>query len=242
MAFDDAELAAIYDEDNPDGPDHDFFRSVADECSAQRIVDVGCGTGILTVTLIEPGRRVVGVDPAPAMLDVARHRPGGAEVEWVLGTAEALEPDSADLAMMSGNVAMHLIGDVWHRTLQHIASALVPGGRLVFESRNPEARAWAGWAQPPTERMTSQGPLVESTEVDGPDAEGVVVMRSHNEFLADGAVVDTTMPLQFRSHATIVEDLSLVGLRVVACHRNWAREPFTGGADQPLMVFEAERA
>lgn len=63
--YDDARLAAVYDVDNPDGPDHDFFRALADEVSATRIVDLGCGTGILTVTLTRDDREVTGIDPAP---------------------------------------------------------------------------------------------------------------------------------------------------------------------------------
>lgn len=50
-AYDEARLAALYDIDNPDGPDHDFFRAFAARIDARRIVDLGCGTGILTVTL-----------------------------------------------------------------------------------------------------------------------------------------------------------------------------------------------
>ena len=117
--YDDARLAAIYDVDNPAGEDHAFFRRVADEVSAARastrIVDLGCGTGILTVTLAGPGRDVVGIDPAEAMLSVARARPGGDRVEWRRGTAELIEPASADLVIMSGNVAMHLIDQDWQQ-------------------------------------------------------------------------------------------------------------------------------
>jgi len=42
----DARLVDLYDQDNPDGPDHDFYRSVVDEYEAESILDVGCGTGI----------------------------------------------------------------------------------------------------------------------------------------------------------------------------------------------------
>ena len=49
-------------------------------------------------------------DPAEAMLRVARARAGGDRVEWRRGTAELIEPASADPVIMSGNVAMHLIG------------------------------------------------------------------------------------------------------------------------------------
>ena len=80
LTHDDARLGAIYDMDNPDGPDHGFFRALADEISATRITDLGCGTGILTVTLAREGREVTGIDPAPAMLDYAKHRAGADQV------------------------------------------------------------------------------------------------------------------------------------------------------------------
>lgn len=44
----DQRLVDLYDQDNPDGADHDFYRAVADEVSAESILDLGCGTGILT--------------------------------------------------------------------------------------------------------------------------------------------------------------------------------------------------
>ncbi|RIJ15014.1 class I SAM-dependent methyltransferase, partial [Clavibacter michiganensis subsp. insidiosus] len=73
----DPRLVALYDGDNPDGPDHDFDRALAEEVGARSVLDLGCGTGMLTVSLATAGRRVVGVDPSAAMLDVARGRPGG---------------------------------------------------------------------------------------------------------------------------------------------------------------------
>ena len=108
-------------------------------------MDLGCGTGLLTVTLAGSGRAVVGIDPAEAMLAVARARPGADAVRWLRGTAELIEPASADLAIMSGNVAMHLVGDDWHDALSRIAAGLLPGGRLSFETRNPALRAWEDW-------------------------------------------------------------------------------------------------
>lgn len=37
-------LTAVYDEDNPDGPDHDFFRALASARGAENIIDLDCGT------------------------------------------------------------------------------------------------------------------------------------------------------------------------------------------------------
>ena len=241
MSFDDPRLAVVYDIDNPDGPDHDFYRRLADERSAVHVTDLGCGTGILTVTLARPGREVIGIDPAPAMLDRARNRPGGEQVSWCLGTSEHIAQASADLVLMTGNVAMHIIGDEWHETLDRIAQGLRPGGVLAFESRNPEAEAWRQWNHAPVERETPVGVLCESLATDPPDPRGVVVMHCHNRFVDDGSVVEVDMPLQFRSHTQLVDDLARAGLRVEATHRDWDGHPFTGGAEQPLMVAVAVR-
>lgn len=110
MTYDDPRLAVVYDVDNPDGPDHDFFRALADRVGATSINDLGCGTGILTVTLATDGRQVTGIDPAPAMLERAKGRTGGDQVTWLQGTSAQIRPSSADLVIMSGNVAMHITG------------------------------------------------------------------------------------------------------------------------------------
>ncbi|MFW0181048.1 class I SAM-dependent methyltransferase [Rothia sp. P5766] len=239
--FDDSYLVAIYDEDNPDGEDHDFFRRLATATQAQSIVDLGCGTGILTVTLTGSGRSVIGIDPAPAMIKYAQHRPGAHCVEWQVGTSDQIMPHSADLVIMSGNVAMHMIGDQWYKALKHIAHGLKLGGRLAFETRNPENRAWERWSHEQTTRKTVIGRLNETTVIEPPDQQGVVVMRSHREFLESGYMVDTVQRLQFRSYEQITEALEQAGLRVERCYRSWSCEPFTGGEDQPLMIFTAAK-
>ncbi|MEL4504787.1 class I SAM-dependent methyltransferase [Luteococcus sp. H138] len=241
MGYDDPRLAAIHDIDNPDGPDHDFFRRVADEHQAADIIDLGCGTGILTVTLAGPGRTVTGIDPSRAMLDHARNRPRGDKITWILGTGEQIAPASADMVVMSGNVAMHILRDQWPTTLERIAHGLRPGGILVFKSRNPEARAWEQWNEGLTERGTTVGRLRESLVTVPPDEDGVVVMHCHNEFVDDQTVLDVDQELQFRTHGQIVEDLTAAGLVVDATYRDWHQHPFHGGHGEPLMVFLATR-
>ena len=64
------------------------------------------------------------LDPA----ETNRRAYDDARVEWRRGTAELIEPASADLVIMSGNVAMHLIGQDWQ---QEPTERTTAAGRLV---------------------------------------------------------------------------------------------------------------
>lgn len=240
-SFDDTLIALIYDHDNPDGPDHEFYRQLSNDIHAKSIIDLGCGTGIFTTTLASEGRKVIGIDPAPAMLEIARKRSNGELVNWIEGTSNEIPEDSADLIFMTGNVAMHIIGNDWNATLQHIARGLKSGGILAFETRNPLAEEWKTWIQDNELRETPAGRLQESLHVDQPDENGVITMHMTNFFLDHGHKVSTREHLQFRSYEEIVEDLKSAGLHVYACYSNWEREAFKGSAEERLMVFLATR-
>ncbi|MHA7264667.1 class I SAM-dependent methyltransferase [Arthrobacter sp. TMN-37] len=237
--YNDELLAAIYDDDNPDGRDHDYYRTLATRLNATRITDLGCGTGILTVTLVAPGRTVTGIDPAAAMLARASSRAQGDAVEWRLGTSNLIDAGENDLVIMTGNVAMQILGKDWHATLKDIARGLKPGGVLAFESRNPQARAWTEWNDPGSERNTGVGRLRERTITTAPNSDGVVTMQCRNEFIDANHVVDVEQDLQFRTFDQITEDLDRADLTVLNVWKDWNGTPFTGSAVEPIMVFEA---
>ncbi len=80
------------------------------------------------------------------MLAYARRQAGAELVKWTEGDADGLGKPEADLVLMTGNVAQAFLEDsAWLSTLRAIYTALRPGSYLAFESRNPEARAWASW-------------------------------------------------------------------------------------------------
>jgi len=232
----DRRIVDLYDTDNPDGPDHDFYRALADELGAESILDIGCGTGILTVTLARPGRTVVGIDPSEAMIDYARRRPGAGTVTWTVGDSRDIRSNSCDYAVMTGNVAQHIPDDAWARTLGDVRRALQPGGVLAFESRNPLAEAWRTWTTEPTTRHTRHGDLREWTEA-SEIAPGQVQLTSHSHFIADDKQVTDVALLTFRSGHTIRHQLEAAGFIVEAVYGDWNRTPFTD--DAQLMVFVA---
>ena len=236
----DARLVELYDTDNPDGPDHDFYRQVADEIDARTILDIGCGTGMLTVSFARAGRTVVGIDPSPNMLTYATKRANGQSVRWILGDSRDIPAEPFDYAVMTGNVAQHIGGSDWERTLTDIREALRDGGVLAFESRNPQARAWEKWAAgEPTIRDTANGPLREWCEVNETEP-GQIVLTAHNVFDDSREHSTEQLTLAFRERKLIEKQLRDAGFVVDGVWRDWNRTPYTDGS--PTMVFEAHRA
>ena len=97
------------------------------------VLDVGCGTGFLSLLLAERGHRVTGVDVAPAMLAEARIKAvaQGLDVHFMEADVEALDMPNASLDLI---VERHVLWtlphpdlalDAWRRLLR-------PDGRLVL--------------------------------------------------------------------------------------------------------------
>jgi SAM-dependent methyltransferase len=153
--FAEPRLAEVYDPLDPDRGDLDPYAAMVDEFGARSVLDIGCGTGTFACLLARRGLTVTAVDPAAASLAVARAKPGADRVRWVYGDAADLPPLRVDLVTMTGNVAQVFVTDAaWAATLRAAYTALRPGGRLVFEARDPAARAWLEWNRERSHKRT----------------------------------------------------------------------------------------
>lgn len=217
-SFAHSRLAATYDAFEGDRDDLAAYLNIAGELSAERVLDVGCGTGSLAVLLAESGRAVVGVDPAEASLEVAKSKDQTGRITWIHGDATTLPALGADLAVMTGNVAhVFLTDEDWTRTLHGIHAALRPGGYLVFETRRPERRVWEEWAAdtaPVILDIPGSGPVERRREVTDVSLP-LVSFRHTYRFLADGAVVTSDSTRRFRSRDEVESSLAACGYRVL---------------------------
>src|SRR5699024_2972084 len=76
----DAEFVRLYDVENVGMWDFDYYSELAVQLGAQHVADTGCGTGVLALELARRGIEVTGVDPAAAMIEVARSRVADAQL------------------------------------------------------------------------------------------------------------------------------------------------------------------
>ncbi len=231
-------LAGIYDALDADRGDLDVYLAIAEEFGARRVLDVGCGTGALALLLADHGIEVTGVDPAAASLSIARAKPGGERVRWIDGDATTPLPALwFDLATITGNAAQAIVDPgEWRGTLRGIHAALRPGGRLVFETRDPARRAWLEWNRARSHRITRVEGVgavenwVEVTDIDGP----LVTFRWTYVFASDGQVLTSDSTLRFRERGEIEAELAAAGYEVCEVR---------GAPDRPgrELVFVARR-
>jgi SAM-dependent methyltransferase len=214
--FDDPRLARLYDPLDPDRSDLDAYLAMAREFGAHSVLDVGCGTGTFACLLAAEGFEVVGVDPALASLDVARGTPDAERVRWIHGDATSLPPLNADIAFMTGNVAqVFLTDEEWMATLTGIREALRPGGRLVFETRDPEQKAWLGWVRDATfedVQLPEVGRVRSWTDLI--DVSPPLVTFESWVVLPSGESLRSTSTLRFRSRGEVEHSLLDAGFTV----------------------------
>ena len=111
----------------------------------KRVLDVGCGGGILTEALAAAGAEALGIDLAAASIEVARQHAAdtGNAARYELIGAEALaerEPESFDL-VCSLEMLEHVPDPA--ETIAAIAALVKPGGDVVFSTINRNPKSYA---------------------------------------------------------------------------------------------------
>ncbi len=241
--FADPELAALYDRfcawDRRD--DLDFYLPLV--LAAGRVLDVGCGTGMLLRRARQEGHagRLCGLDPAAAMLGIARARD---DIEWIEGDLSTVGFDQEfDLVVMTGHAFQVLTGDAeLTMALAAIARALAGNGPFAFETRNPLARGWERWTPANAESVTGPDgvPVRQAPAVQLPVSTDLVSFTSTYTSPAWDQPRVSRSTLRFLGAGALAGFLSVAGLTVEEQHGDWDRRPLSSSS--PEIITIARRA
>lgn len=114
-----------------------------------RVLDLGCGTGALSLQAARRhrGARLIGLDPDPKALARARAKASreGLAIEWQQGFGDALPfGDASFERVISSLMFHHLTHDGRRSTLAEVARVLAPGGTIHVLDFGPGQGAIAG--------------------------------------------------------------------------------------------------
>lgn len=167
-----ARARAVYGADDV----HDFARVAILEAlrlgPGERLLDVGCGGGLLLRDALATGAVATGLDHSEEMVRLARERAPGAEI--VRGDALALPfPDAAFTAVAMAVVFFFLAEPV--DALRECRRVLGPGGRLAVYTTGPELKGTPAAPEPLASRghFHDDAALVELAGAAGFDAVAV---------------------------------------------------------------------
>jgi 2-polyprenyl-6-hydroxyphenyl methylase/3-demethylubiquinone-9 3-methyltransferase len=140
----------------------DYFRRVFGMFAGKRVLDVGCGGGILSEALAREGAAVTGVDPSEKSIAVARAHAAqaGLAIDYRVASGEDLGASSFaegfDL-VFAVDVLEHV--DDLDRTVAAIATVLAPGGGLGFLTHNRTIAAFLQviWDEEYVQRTMPEG-------------------------------------------------------------------------------------
>lgn len=130
--------AAAFDEE----PDHGLRDPAVRGAWAERLrswlpgrgcdlLDLGCGTGSLSLLAAEQGHRVTGVDLSPAMVERARAKLAGRDAAFLVGDAAAPPVGEQRYDVVLVRHVLWTLPDP-ARALRHWWGLLRPGGRLLL--------------------------------------------------------------------------------------------------------------
>jgi ubiquinone/menaquinone biosynthesis C-methylase UbiE len=141
------EIAGRYDESLPSHVVEHYLGKrtayvLAHSPPPARVLDLGCGTGVLAGRLAESGYEVTGADPSAGMLGEMRRRFPGVRAVEASGTDLPFADGEFDLSLSVAT--MHHIagpGDV-QRALGEMARVVRPGGKVLVWDHNPRNPYW----------------------------------------------------------------------------------------------------
>lgn len=238
----------LYDLENssfePDGP---FFLDLAWPIGGA-VLEIGCGTGRITIPLAQQGIDMTGLDIVPQMLERAKQKGPELPIQWVHADARTFRlARPFRLIFESGATFQHLLTREDQEVfLACVCEHLEPDGRLVIGSIMPTAEMMEtdeteqSWFSYPNQH--GQEVRVSGTQHYDPVRQIKTETAVRRWQASDGEEQVRIAPLMLRY--TFPQELETLlhynGFTIVERYGDWDRTPLTG--DSKYMIFVCQRS
>ncbi|MGK7927181.1 MAG: class I SAM-dependent methyltransferase [Spirulina sp.] len=246
-AMDYEQIAHLYDSYLQFSEDIPFFVEESQKTEGL-VLELACGTGRISLPLIEVGANLTCVDSSPAMLAILRQKLADRDLfAWVVEADIAhLDLDPIYNLVLLPFQSFHELQDENQRrqAIAGIARSLVPKGRFICTLHNPQIRLQG------IDRVTDYGPfshldsgesvrLSIALDTHDPQTGRVSGVQTIYEFDdRDRLIAEFRLPIQFflLELATFQEYLHGVGLAIEEVFGNYDRSPFNPQTSPYIIV------
>ncbi|GAB7221798.1 class I SAM-dependent methyltransferase [Vibrio owensii] len=211
---------------------------------ARSLLDVCCGTGIVTIPVAKKLDNVVGIDIAEGMLKQAKRKAQGLDnLSFLQQDATQFSLDKCfDMAIMTGNAFQAFLSDeMLVGVLNSISNHLNRGGRFIFDTRLPtpdnleidaEMSLWQ------TYELPDKGEVKYMGMSERYDAENTVLYLKKERHYQDGSMVYSSIDLKYRKLSEIEAFLAQAGLCVAEKYSSWTEDKFSENSNNLICVAE----
>lgn len=225
----DAQYGALYE------PEIRYLTKLALE-QRGAVLDLCCGTGIVTIPLAETGLEVVGVDISPEMLEQAKAKAKNSTnpTFYLQDALEFISAQRFGLTLMTGNAFQAFLSEEHVKALlAKVYEHLEPGGVFIFDTRLPEGydftldddfKLWSEY------KDASGNPARFLAKQAAFDAEHGLLRYEMQDVFADGTVKPSSESLKFTPLTTLLAWVRASGFKVVGQYQNWHLEPLQAGS------------
>jgi len=208
---------------------------IAEVVGSGRILELAIGTGRIALPLLHKGFEVAGVEGSPLMVEKLREKPGGDQIEVVIGDFADVEIDGAfDHACLVFNTFFNLPSqEAQVRCFRNVVKRLKPGGTFLVETFIPDLSAFTDHQRVSTRKLDIGSVVLEAARHD-PVRQVLELQRIH--FTENGTRL-VPLPLRYAYPPEIDLMANLAGLQLRDRWGGWNKEPFTADSRMHVSVY-----
>lgn len=208
------------------------------------IIDLGCGTGRVTIPLAELGHKLIGVDLHEGMLEQAKAKTADTPlaVEWVLQDCTQLALTlKSPFIYMTGNSFQHfLTNESQNRLLQSVWNHLEPGGVFVFNTRFPVLDELARVDESIRTYTDKRNRRVMETTIETYHALTQILHCSSTREILDGPDAGTSerdsISLRYVFPLEMERLLTATGFTILESYNSWDKTPLSASSSEMIYV------